>query len=83
MTKIWRGRQIYLLPTPHPYPGIGLKRHTFNIKQYLHKKFVLAYIRITKLLKKKYFEKFIEELDFVERLNKPNIWGREYHTTTD
>ena len=47
--------------------GIGLKRHTFNIKHYLHKsylrkRFILAYNRITKLLKKSYFEKFIEEL---------------------
>ena len=32
----------------------------------LHKRFILAYIRITKLLKKCYFEKFIEELGFVE-----------------
>ena len=32
----------------------------------VHKKFIFAYIRIMKLLKKKYFEKFIEELDFVE-----------------
>ena len=45
--------------TIHPpsAPGIGLKRHTFNIKHYLHKsylhkKFILAYIQITKLLKK-------------------------------
>ena len=53
------------------FPGIGLKRHTFNIKHYLHKsylhkRFILAYIRITKLLKKNYCEKFIEELGFVE-----------------
>ena len=44
-------------PHPHPSPGIRLKRHTLNIehylhKSYLHKKFVLAYIRISKLLKK-------------------------------
>ena len=54
---------------------ISLKRHTFSIKYYSHKRyllirFILAYIRITKLLKKKtkknYFQKFIEELDFVE-----------------
>ena len=49
---------------------ISLKRHTFNFKHYVHKtylrkRFILVYIRITKN-KKKYFEKFIEELDFVE-----------------
>ena len=54
-----------------PPPGIGLKRHTLSIKHYLHKsylhkRFILAYIRITKLLKKNNFEKFIEEFDFVE-----------------
>ena len=54
-----------------PSPGIELKRHTFSIKHYLHKsyphkRFILAYIRITKLLKKNNFEKFIEELAFVE-----------------
>ena len=32
----------------------------------LHKRLILAYIRKTKLLKKNYFEKFIEELGFVE-----------------
>ena len=37
---------------------ISLKRHTFSIKHYSHKRyllirFILAYIRITKLLKKK------------------------------
>ena len=59
-------------PSPlTPPPGIGLKQHTFNIKHYLHeghlhKRFILAYIRITKLLKKKYLEKFIEELGSVE-----------------
>ena len=51
--------------------GIGLKRHAFNIKYYLHeshlhKRSISTYIRITKLLKKNYFEKFIEELGFVE-----------------
>ena len=65
----FRGGGIY---TSCPaIPGIGLKRHTFNIKHYLrksylHKKFILAYIRITKLLKKNYFKKFIEDLHFVE-----------------
>ena len=41
---------------------ISLKEHT------LHKRFILAYIRITKLIKRKKndFEKFIEEFDFVE-----------------
>ena len=71
MTKIWKAK-VNISPDPSPSPGIGLKRHTFNIKHYLHKsylhkRFILAYIRITKLLKKKnYFEKFIEELSFVE-----------------
>ena len=32
----------------------------------LHKRFILVYMRIRKLLKKNYFEKFIEELGFVE-----------------
>ena len=49
---------------------ISLKRHTFNFKHYvhktcLHKRFILVQIKITKN-KKKYFEKFIKELDFVE-----------------
>ena len=47
--------------TFHPSPGIGLKWHTFNIRHYLHrsylhKKFVFAYIGITKLVKKKLFQ---------------------------
>ena len=59
------------------FPGIGLKRHTFNIKHYLHKrylrkKFILAYIRMTKLLKKNYFNKLIEERGFVELSTKAN-----------
>ena len=50
---------------------ISLKRHTFNFKHYvhktyLHKRFILFYIQITRNNNKKYFEKFIEELDFVE-----------------
>ena len=50
---------------------ISVKRRTFSInyyiqKAYLHKK--LIYIQITKTNNKKiYFEKFIEELDFVEQ----------------
>ena len=52
------------------YPLVYLKRNIFNIKHLnksLHKTFILAYIRITEqLIKKNYFEKFIEELDFVE-----------------
>ena len=65
MTKIW---SVFTHPPCPPPPGIGLKLHTFNIKHYLnesylHKRFILAYIRIKKLLKKKnYLEKFIEEL---------------------
>ena len=69
MTKI---RSIFTHPPCQSPPGIGLKRYTFNSKHYLnesylHKRFILAYIRITKLLKKKnYLEKFIEELGSVE-----------------
>ena len=49
---------------------IYLKWHTFSYKRYVHKtylheRFILVHIRITKN-EKKYFEKFIEELDFVE-----------------
>ena len=49
---------------------ISLKRHTFNFKHYvhktyLHKRFILVYIQIKKK-QKKYFKKFIEELEFVE-----------------
>ena len=66
----FRREEVSIPPVPHS-PGIGLKRHTLNIKHYLHKsylhkKFILAYIRIMKLLKKNYFVKFIEELDFIE-----------------
>ena len=43
-------------PSPSPSPAIGLKRHTFNIKHHLHKS---LYIN-------SFFEKFIEELGFVE-----------------
>ena len=57
----WRNRKIL----------ISLKRHTSSIKcylfkNYLHKKFILTYIWITKLMKKNYFEKFLWEIDFVE-----------------
>ena len=61
---------------------VSLKQHGFNIKHYMHKTylhkiFILVYIQIknfcaqkkTKQNKNKqtsYFEKFIEELDFVE-----------------
>ena len=50
---------------------ISLKRHTFNIKyylrkSYLYKRFILAYIRVTKLLKKKKKKLFTEELHFAE-----------------
>ena len=46
---------------------IGLNRHTFNInhylhKRYLHKKFILAYIRITKLLKKTISRSLLKKL---------------------
>ena len=68
-----------------PFPGIELKRNTFNIKHYLHKTYlhkkfilaILAYIRIMTLLKKNYFEKFIEELSFVEL----SPWRGCYATT--
>ena len=57
---------------------ISLKPNTFNIKHYIHKSYLhikvffflgsfeFSYVRIKKLqyLKKNYFEKFIEELDF-------------------
>ena len=58
ITKLWWGK-VNIPPAPRPSPhGIGLKRHTFNINHYLHKgylrkNFILAYIRMTKLLKKK------------------------------
>ena len=76
ITKIWWGEGKYTSCTPS-FPGIGLKRHTFNIKHYLHKrylrkKFILAYIRMTKLLKKNYFNKLIEERGFVELSTKAN-----------
>ena len=65
------GVEVNIPPLPPPPLQIRLKRHTFNIKHYLHKsylhkRFILAYIQITKLLKKNYLEKFIEELGFVE-----------------
>ena len=39
--------------------------------------FILAYVRVTKLLKKHHFEKFIEEFDFVELSTQPKylrVW---------
>ena len=39
-------------------------------KSYLHKKFILVYSQITELLKKNYFQKFIEEFGFAELSTK-------------
>ena len=74
-------------PSPYPphSPGIALKRHTFNKKHYLHKiylhrMFILAYIRITKLLKKTISRSLLNNLVLQNCLHRLNIWGRGYYT---
>ena len=54
------GEGKYTPPSTAPSP-----RNRVKVTQ-LHKRFILAYFRTTILLKKNSFEKFIEELDFVE-----------------
>ena len=57
MTKYRRGRYIY---SPPPFdPGIGLKGHTIN------KVHFDSHLN-NETTKKNYFEKFIEEVAFVE-----------------
>ena len=58
-------------PSPSHPTNPRFKDGPFNIKPYLHKshlheRLILAYIGIMKLVKKNYFRKFVEELDFVQ-----------------
>ena len=76
------------------YPLVYLKRNIFNIKHLnksLHKTFILAYIRITELLKKKKKKKkkknisrsLLKNLILQNLLHRLNIWEYGYYRTTD
>ena len=58
---------------------ISIKRRTFSINHYIHKTYLHS--NNEKQQQQKYFEKFIEELDFIEQSTQVKYLRCAYYTT--